>query len=220
MGRPYRLEFPGATYYVTARAHRRECLFRDDTDYQRFTAWLGVVCTRYGWQCHAYSLLPTRYALLLRTRDANLARGMRQLNGVYSQAFNRRYGLTGPLFIGRYAAQPFEPTRDLLKVARHVLRAPVSAGFCRSPAQWAWSSYATVIDEAAGPDWLVVEPVLAACAGRVLPAREVFTRYIDALDPKPEWPTLKPGGEGATAEQASQIVYQRPPAPPSPDRKA
>lgn len=226
MGRPYRLEFPGATYYVTARAKRRECLFHDDADYWRFIAWLGAVCTRYGWHCHAYSLLPTRYALLLETRDANLARGMRQLNGVYSQSFNRRYALGGALFLGRYTAQAFDSTRDLLKVARHVLRAPVLSGLCRGPEQWSWSSYAAVLDDAAVADWLITEPLLAACAVQPVAAREAFRRYMAEQDPRPEWPTFQLAAsprerslmrelvEGTAGEShLPYAMYQRPPSP-------
>ena len=32
MARPLRLEFPGATYHVTARGDRREPIYRDDAD--------------------------------------------------------------------------------------------------------------------------------------------------------------------------------------------
>jgi hypothetical protein len=35
---------------------------------------------------------------VLHTRQANLSRLMRHLNGVYTQAFNRRHGLVGHLF--------------------------------------------------------------------------------------------------------------------------
>jgi hypothetical protein len=46
------------------------------------------------------------YHLLVETPDANLAEGMRQLNGVYTQRFNRTYGRIGHDFQGRYKAIP------------------------------------------------------------------------------------------------------------------
>jgi len=42
------------------------------------------------------------YHLLVETPEGNLSRGMRQLNGVYTQKHNRRQGRVGHVFQGRY----------------------------------------------------------------------------------------------------------------------
>ena len=44
------------------------------------------------------------YHLVLETADSTLSRGMRHLNGVYTQRFNRRHGRVGHGFQGRYQA--------------------------------------------------------------------------------------------------------------------
>jgi len=44
------------------------------------------------------------HPLLVQTPDANLAKGMRQLNGVYTQRFNRTHERVGHVFQGRYKA--------------------------------------------------------------------------------------------------------------------
>jgi hypothetical protein len=44
------------------------------------------------------------YPLLIETPDGNLSIGMRQLNGVYTQLFNKRHRRIGHLFQGRYKA--------------------------------------------------------------------------------------------------------------------
>jgi len=41
---------------------------------------------------------------VVETPDGNLAKGMRQLNGVYTQYSNRRHQRVGHLFQGRYHA--------------------------------------------------------------------------------------------------------------------
>jgi hypothetical protein len=38
------------------------------------------------------------YHVVVETPDGNLSKGMRQLNGVYTQDCNRRHGLVGHLF--------------------------------------------------------------------------------------------------------------------------
>jgi DNA-binding XRE family transcriptional regulator len=41
---------------------------------------------------------------VVETPDGNLSKGMRQLNGVYTQSFNKRDDRIGRLFQGRYKA--------------------------------------------------------------------------------------------------------------------
>jgi hypothetical protein len=52
---------------------------------------------------------------------------MRQINGVYTQAFNRRHGLSGHLFQGRFKAVLVDSDRYLLEVCRYVDLNPVRA---------------------------------------------------------------------------------------------
>jgi REP element-mobilizing transposase RayT len=47
--------------------------------------------------------MTNHYHLLIETPDGNLSKGMRQLNGVYTQRFNRTHGRVGHVFQGRYA---------------------------------------------------------------------------------------------------------------------
>jgi REP-associated tyrosine transposase len=46
--------------------------------------------------------MDNHYHLVVETPQANLALGMRQLNGLYTQAYNRRHSRVGHLFQGRY----------------------------------------------------------------------------------------------------------------------
>ncbi len=45
--------------------------------------------------------MANHYHLLVETPKGNLSLGMRQLNGIYTQAFNRRHKRVGHLFQGR-----------------------------------------------------------------------------------------------------------------------
>ncbi|WP_371282954.1 transposase [Dokdonella sp.] len=57
MARPIRIEFGGALYHVTARGDRRETIFEDDTDRERFLELLGEVVSVFNWQSHAFCLM-------------------------------------------------------------------------------------------------------------------------------------------------------------------
>ena len=100
MSRPIRIEFHGALYHVTSRGDRREAIYEDDADRAWFLDVLGQVVQDFNWVVHAYCLMSNHYHLLIETPDGNLAKGMRQLNGVYSQYSNRRHSRTGHVFQG------------------------------------------------------------------------------------------------------------------------
>ena len=102
MARPLRIEFAGALYHVTSRGDRQEAIFTTDEDRRRFLGIVGNVCDRFNWAVHAYCLMDNHYHLLVETPEGNLAKGMRQLNGVYTQSFNRTHARVGHVFQGRY----------------------------------------------------------------------------------------------------------------------
>jgi REP element-mobilizing transposase RayT len=89
-------------YHITSRGNARQDIFLDDEDRLRFLKVLEDSVTQYHWICHAYCLMPNHYHLLIETPAANLSRGMRQLNGVYTQGFNRRHPRVGHVLQGRY----------------------------------------------------------------------------------------------------------------------
>ncbi len=85
MSRPLRVEMAGGVYHVTSRGDGREAIFLDEDDRQQFLTVLRHTLARFGWRCLAYCLMTNHYHLVLETPEPNLARGMRQLNGVYTQ---------------------------------------------------------------------------------------------------------------------------------------
>lgn len=102
MARKLRVEYPGAIYHVMNRGDRRELIFMDDADRQRFVETLGEACAKTGWQVHAYVLMPNHFHLVVETPQPNLVAGMKWLLGTYTSRFNRRHKLFGHLFSGRY----------------------------------------------------------------------------------------------------------------------
>lgn len=46
--------------------------------------------------------MTNHYHLLIETSDGNLSKGMRQLNGVYTQKFNRKHNCDGHIYQGIY----------------------------------------------------------------------------------------------------------------------
>src|SRR6266567_152441 len=86
------------------RGDRREPIFKDDWDRQRFLDTLSQACQKTGWQVHAYCLMRNHFHLVMETPQANLVAGMKWLSGVYTKRFNIRHKLCGHLLAGRYKA--------------------------------------------------------------------------------------------------------------------
>ena len=102
MARKLRVEYPGAIYHVMNRGDRREAIFQDDEDRQRFVSTLGEACAKTGWQVHALCLMCNHFQLVVETPSANLVAGMKWLLGTYTARCNRRHKVFGHLFSGRY----------------------------------------------------------------------------------------------------------------------
>jgi REP element-mobilizing transposase RayT len=127
MARPLRITYPGALHFVTSRSNAQQHIFADDEDRHAFVAGLAAVVCRFNWLCHAYCLMDNHYHLVIETPDGNLPPGMRQLNGVYTQWFNRRHGRVGHVLQGRYKAILVERESYLLELCRYEVLNPVRA---------------------------------------------------------------------------------------------
>ncbi len=104
MARKLRVEYPGAIYHVVNRGDRREPIFKDATDRDRFLGTLGETCAKTGWQVHALCLMENHFHLVVETPQGNLVAGMKWFLGTYTSRFNRRHKLFGHMFSGRYKA--------------------------------------------------------------------------------------------------------------------
>ena len=154
MSRPLRLEFEGALYHVTARGDRREPIFKDDADREALLDVVRQGVERFDAVVYAYCLMGNHYHFVLQTRQPNLSRLMRHINGVYTQAYNRRHRVAGHLFQGRFKAVVVDGDAYFLEVCRYVDLNPVRAGMVKYPEEWAWSSYRAHTKRTEGPAWL------------------------------------------------------------------
>jgi REP element-mobilizing transposase RayT len=192
MSRPVRIEFPDALYHVTARGDRRDDIFDDDQDRQAFLQVLEQVIARFNWLCHAWCLMDNHYHLLIQTPDGNLSKGMRQLNGVFTQASNRRHRRVGHLFQGRFKAILVDSDAYLLELSRYVVLNPVRAGMVASPADWSWSSYRASVGLVSPAPWLAVDGLLAQFAGQRGIAQQRYAQFVaEGTNADSPWRHLK-----------------------------
>jgi putative transposase len=178
MARPLRIEFSGALYHVTSRGDRREPIYEDDQDRERFLQTLEEVVFRYNWLCHAYCLMDNHYHLVVETPEANLSKGMRQLNGMYTQASNRRHRRGGHLFQGRFKGILVDKENYYLTLVRYVVLNPVRAGMVKRTGAWGWSSYRATAGECPSPAWLATDVVRSYFAKRRSTACQRYRQFV------------------------------------------
>ena len=176
MARPLRIELAGGLYHVTSRGDRREDIYLNQADREAWLDLLGEVCGRFNWVCHSWCQMTNHYHLVVETVEGNLAQGMRQLNGVYTQMVNRSHGRVGHVFQGRYKAILVEKDAYLLELARYVVLNPVRAGMVSDTGDWPWSSYATMTGTQEGPAWLQTDRILGQFGDD---RSEAIARYIN-----------------------------------------
>jgi putative transposase len=179
MTRPLRLAFPGAIYHVTSRGNARAAIYTDDADRTTFLALLTQVVYRYHWLCHAYCLMDNHYHLLIETPEGNVSQGMRQVNGFYTQDFNRRHGHVGHVFQGRYKAIVVERDSYLLVLCRYIVLNPVRAGMVQTAQEYRWSSYRATAGFDAGMTGLCTDWLLAQFGGERAEAQHRYRRFVD-----------------------------------------
>ena len=120
MTRPLRIEYEGAVNDVTSQGNACQDIFLDDEDCEGFLDVLSELAKRFNWICHAYCLMGNYYHLLIETPEANLSTGMRELNGVYTEAFNCQHDRVGYVLQGCFKGIFVEKDSYLLELARYV----------------------------------------------------------------------------------------------------
>jgi len=191
MSRPLRLQFAGALYHVTSRGNERKAIYLNETDNRSFLDLMAQVCERFNWVVHAYCLMTNHYHLLVETPDANLSEGMRQLNGVYTQRFNRTHHRIGHLFQGRFKAILVQKESYLLEVNRYIVLNPVRAAMVDDCDKWPWSSYRFTCNYQKPPSWLAVDQLLLLFGNERSLALRKYQDFVLSGVGKSLWPEVK-----------------------------
>ena len=118
---------------------------------------------------------------------------MRHLNGVYTQAFNRRHLRVGHVLQGRFKSIVVEKESHLLELARYVVLNPVRAKMVRSAKDWPWSSYRSTSGMTDAPSFLTVDWILAQFHRNKRRAAELYRDFVRAGRGVEAWGELRGG---------------------------
>ena len=76
MGRPLRIEYPGALYHVTSRGNEKQDIFLEELDRKRFLGLLEEYHDRFDLIVHCFVLMDNHYHLTLETPQGVRIRGL------------------------------------------------------------------------------------------------------------------------------------------------
>ncbi len=115
MARLPRLVLPGLAHCVIQRGHGARPVFAEEGDRSRYLAALRETAPACGVQVLAWALLEGEVLLLAVPSNANgLSQLMQAVGRRYVSAYNRRHGLAGTLWDGRFRCAPVEAGPGLL----------------------------------------------------------------------------------------------------------
>ncbi len=127
-------------YHVTQRGNYRQIVFESDSDYRQYLAWLEEYSKKYSLDIWSYCLMSNHIHFVCVPRNDNsLSRTINTLHMRYSQYYNRKKGVTGHLWQGRYHSSILDE-RHLYAAIRYVEKNPVRAGLVQKPEDYKWSS--------------------------------------------------------------------------------
>jgi putative transposase len=110
--------------------------------------------------------MSNHYHLLLRTRRANLSRGMQWLSGTYTRRFNNRHGRSGHLFQGRFKSILVENDAYVMQLSCYIHRNPLRAGLIERLADYPWNNYPVYAYGKKPPAWLSTGLILNQFSAR------------------------------------------------------
>ncbi len=140
-----------------SRGNRKADIFEDDEDRRRFLEIVSEAAERYTVRCQSYCLMGNHYHCVLETPGGNLSDAWHFVNGVYTQASNRRHHRTGHVFEGRFVSRLVDNDDYLRNANTYVVLNPVAAGLASNASDWAWSSYRATAGLVTPPEFLSLD---------------------------------------------------------------
>jgi putative transposase len=140
MSRVARVVVPGFPHHVTQRGNRRADVFADDDDRKFYLALLRTYAIKHGVDFWAYCLMPNHvHFIAVPSSEGALGAVFHDTHSVYTLHFNRRSGLSGHVFQGRFYSTALDDDH-LWAAVRYVERNPVRAGIVDHAPDYRWSS--------------------------------------------------------------------------------
>jgi putative transposase len=140
MPRQSRIVLPDIPHHITQRGNYRQPVFEEAADYRRYCSWVKEYAEKYDLTILAFCLMENHihFIVVPHTVDS-LARAFNTIHMRYSQYMNRKHGVRGHLWQGRFFSC-FMDDQHLYRAIRYVERNPVRVGIVPDAWEYRWSS--------------------------------------------------------------------------------
>ena len=128
-------------YHIINRGNRREVVFHDNYDYEKFLKLLIESKEKYAIKIYAYCLMPNHFHLVIYTKYADsLSQGMHWISSSSVRYYNKRYNISGHLWQGRYKSFIVQEDSYLLVLLKYVEANPKRARIVKDCIDYKYSS--------------------------------------------------------------------------------
>ncbi len=127
-------------YHVFNRGNRKQVVFKDVDDYSFFLFRLQEMTMDYSLKIKGYCLMDNHYHLIIKTGSdpKELSKYMQRLLTSFCLDTNKKYGLVGHVFQGRYQAKLINTKKYKRTVIQYFKENPVKARYVRVWHQYRW----------------------------------------------------------------------------------
>ena len=178
MARPLRIEYPGAFYHITSRGNERKPIYRSERDREKFLEYLKEAIEKYRINIYVYCLMSNHYHLLLETREGNLSKVMRFINGSYVTYFNKKRSRSGHLLQGRYKSIVVDKDAYCMELSRYIHLNPVRARLVSKPDEYYWSSYREYTNDSKS-EWINTEWLLRQFGMKKRECQKKYQAFVE-----------------------------------------
>ena len=121
-----RLFEDGGYYHVYNRGNRKQQIFLQDRDYERFLEKVAEYKKKFPIKILAYCLMPNHFHFLLQQLAPNAISGFfSTLCNSHSRYFNVKYETVGSIYQGRFKAKKVDKDEYLVHLSRYIHLNPV-----------------------------------------------------------------------------------------------
>ncbi len=136
--------------------------------------------------------MTNHYHLLMETPEANLAQIMKQINGIYTQRFNRKHQRVGHVFQGRFKSVIVDKDAYLLELCRYIVLNPIRAGMIEDPGRYRWSRFKATAGMIKTPKFLSTDWILRQFAKTRPKGQALYRQFVRAgKNETSPWKALK-----------------------------
>jgi len=134
-------------YHIYNRGAHRSKIFFENENYHYLVSLFQKYAQESKVRLAAYCLMPNHYHIVAKQDSlGSITAFLKKTFSAYTQAINKRFGLSGTLFQGQAKIKEITSDEYCLQVIRYIHLNPVTAKIVTSPDKWEYSNYLDWID--------------------------------------------------------------------------